>query len=234
MTLQTQPDLDVVLLWSIANGLLQTIANREADTAISTKQYEDQLHSLEQKVLHYKVTFNEPPTGYVLNDGKVSDFHIPIGGGLYQEAKWICLNDDGTVSGYLSTQGPNEQPHIINLYITPNYSINSPITALPMWFHHLLTRLGGDFHLLQNTVAETNDWGLVREITHYQQIDDDITHLAVKVEEYQRDLKAAQANLTLCESRLMFACAAEHVETLRNVPRKMTAVCSGWRSAHGV
>ena len=139
------------------------------------KRYKDHLHSLEQRVLHYKATFNEPPTGYVLNDGKVSDFHIPVGSGLYQEAKWIHLNDDGTVSGYLSTQGPNKQPHIIDLYVTPDYSINSPITALPTWFCHLLTRPGGDFHLLQNMVAKTDDWGQAREITHYRQINNNIT-----------------------------------------------------------
>jgi hypothetical protein len=172
--------------------------------------------------------------GYIANDGKVSDFHIPVSRGLYQEAKWIRLNDDGTVLGYLSTQGPNEQLHIIDLYVTPNYSIDSPITALPAWFCHLLTGPGGNFHLLQNMVAEINNWGLAREITHYRQIDDDITHLVVKVEEYQRDLEAVQANLTSCESYLMFAHAMEHVETLHNVPRKMTAVHSGWKSVHGV
>ena len=86
--------------------------------------------------------------GYMLNNGKVSDFHIPVGSGLYQKAKWIRLNDDGTVLGYLSTQGPNKQPHIIDLYVTPDYSIDSPIMALSAWFHHLLTGPGGDFHLL--------------------------------------------------------------------------------------
>jgi hypothetical protein len=224
MMLQTQPDLNAVLLQGIANGLLQTITNHKANTAISTKRYEDRLHSLEQQVLHYEGTFNEPPMGYVLNDRQVSNFHIPIGSGLYQEAKWIWLNDDSTVSGYLSTQGPNEQPHIIDLYVAPDYSIDSPITTLPVWFHHLLTGPGGDFHLLQTTVAETDDWGLAREITRYRQIDDNITHLAVKVEEYQRDLEAVQANLTSCESHLMFARAAECVKTLCNVLRKMTAV----------
>jgi hypothetical protein len=197
--------LDTTLLRGIANSLLQTIANCEANTAISTKWYEDQLHHLEQKVLHYEATFNEPPTGYILNNGKISNFHIPVGGRLYQEVEWIQLNDDGTVSGYLSTQGPNEKPHIIDLYVAPDYSVDSPITALPAWFRHLLTGPGGDFYLLQNTVAKTDDWGLAREITHYWQIDDDITHLTVKVEEYQRDLKAARANLTSCESCLMFA-----------------------------
>jgi hypothetical protein len=232
-TLQTQLDLDTVLLWGIANGLLQTITNGEADTAVATKWYEDCLHSLEQRVLHHEENFNEPPMGYTLNNGKVSDFHIPVGGGLYQEAKWIRLNDDGTVSGYLSTQGPNEQPYIIDLYVTPNYSIDSPITALPAWFWHLLTGPGGDFHLLQTTVAKTDDWGLAQEITWYRKINDDITYLVVKVEEYQQDLEAAQANLTSCESCLMFAQAAECVEMLCNMPRKMAAVCSGWKSAHG-
>jgi hypothetical protein len=233
-TLQTQLDLDTVLLWGIANGLLQTISNWEAETAVSMKQYEDRLHSLEQRVLHYETTFNEPPTGYVLNDGKVSDFHIPVSGGLYQEVKWIWLNDDGTVSGYLSTQDPNKQPHIINLYIIPNYSIDSPITALPTWFHHMLTRPGGDFRILQDIVAKTKDWGLAREVARCRHIDDDITHLAVKVKEYQQDLEAAWANLTSCESHLIFAQAAERVEMLQNVPRKMTAVQSGWKRVHGV
>jgi hypothetical protein len=223
-TLQTQLDLDAILLRSIATSLLQTITNHEADAAVSTKRYEDQLHHLEQKVLHYEATFNEPPMGYTLNNGKVSDFHIPVSRGLYQEEKWIRLNDDGTISGYLSTQGPNEQPHIIDLYVAPDYSVNLPITTLPAWFRHLLTGPGGDFHLLQTTMAETNNWGLVQEITRYRQIDDDIMHLAVKVEEYQRDLEVAQANLTLCESRLMFAWAVEHVETLCNILRKMMAV----------
>jgi hypothetical protein len=164
----------------------------------------------------------------------VYNFHIPVGSGLYQEAKWIRLNDNGTISGYLSTQGPNEQPYIINLYVSPDYSIDSPITALPTWFRHLLTRPGGNFHLLQNMVAKTDNWGLAREITCYRQIDDDITHLVVKVEEYQWDLEAAQANLTSCESHLMSAHTAEHVKMLHNVPRKMMAVHSGWKSAHGV
>jgi hypothetical protein len=102
-TLQTQPELNAVLLRGIANRLLQTIANWEADTAVAAKHYEDQIHTLEQRVLHYENTFNEPPIGYILNNGKVSNFHILVGDGLYQEAKWIHLNDNGTVSGYHST-----------------------------------------------------------------------------------------------------------------------------------
>jgi hypothetical protein len=133
-TLQTQLNIDNGMLHSIANRLLQTIADREASTSMAIKQYEDHIHHLEQHVLHYEQTFNEPPMGYELNNGKVTNFQIPVGGGLYQEAKWIHLNDDGTVSGYHSAQGPNEQPYIIDLYATPDYSVDSPLEPLPAWF----------------------------------------------------------------------------------------------------
>jgi hypothetical protein len=158
-TLQSQPDIDAMLLRSIANGLLQTIANREAATTIVTKCYKDQVHHLKQCVLHCEDTFNEPPSGYTLNDGKIANFHIPVGDRLYQEAKWIRLNDDGTVSGYHTAQGPNKQPHIIDLYAAPNLSVDSPLEALPNWFRYMLTGPGGDFQIPQQAVADTDNWG---------------------------------------------------------------------------
>jgi hypothetical protein len=107
-----------------------------------------------------------------------------VGEGLYQEAKWIHLNDNGMVAGYHAQQGPNQQSYIINLYAAPDNTINSPIDSLPAWFRHLLTSPGGEFQILQTTVADTDDWGLAREITQYREIDNDATHLAVKIEEY--------------------------------------------------
>jgi hypothetical protein len=178
-------------------------------TTISTKQYEDQVHNLEQRVLHYKVTFNKPPTGFIVNNGKVSDFHIPVGDRLYQEAKWVHLNNDGTISGYLSTQGPNEQPYIINLYTAPDTSINSPLNTLPLWFRHLLAGPGGNFQILQQAVAKTDDWGLAREIVRYHELDDNIIMLATKLEQYQRDINTSQASLASCEVHLMLAHATE-------------------------
>jgi hypothetical protein len=199
-TLQTQTNIDNGMLRSITNGLLQTIANREVSTSMATKWYKDHVHHLEQQVLHYEQTFNEPPTGYELNNGKVTNFQIPVGDGLYQEAKWIRLNDNGTVSGYHSTQGPNEQPYIIDLYATPDYSVDSPLEPLAAWFRHMLTGPGGDFQILQDAVADTGDWGYAWEIARYRELDYDILAMAVKIEEYQRDLDAAHARLGSCES----------------------------------
>jgi hypothetical protein len=228
-TLEANGDIDNTMLRTIANGLLQTIADREASTSVATKRYEDRLHHLEQKVLHYEGTFNHAPDGYELNDGKVSNFHIPVGDGLYQEAKWIRLNDDGTVSGYHAGQGPNQRPYIIDLYAAPNYSTDSPLEPLPAWFRHILTRPGGDFQVLQQAVADTDDWGFAREVARYRILDNEITALAVKIEEYQRDLDAARARLGTCKTRLTLAQAAERVAVLENVPRKIGALRSGWK-----
>jgi hypothetical protein len=227
MTLQTQSNINNGMLRNIANGLLQTIANRETSTSVATKWYEDCIHHLEQRVLHYEQTFNEPPTGYELNNGKVTNFQIPIGNGLYQEAKWIHLNDDGTVSSYHSTQGTNEWPYIIDLYATPDYSVDSPLESLLAWFRHMLTGPGGNFQILQEAVADTGDWGFAREVTRYRQLDDDITAVAVKIEEYQRDLDTTRTHLGSCESQLMLARAAERVTTLQNILWKIGAIWLG-------
>jgi hypothetical protein len=228
-TLQSRSNIDITLLQGIANGFLQTIADREATTTISNKWYEDRLHNLKQRILHYEDTFNEAPTGYTLNNGKVTNFHIPVGDGLYQEAKWIRLNNDGTISGYHSTQGPNEQPHIIDLYVSPDLSVDSPLEALLAWFQHMLISPGGDFQILQQAVADTNDWGLAQEVACYHKLNNDVTAIAIKIEQYQCDLDAIQAQLSSCESHLMLARTAEWVATLQNVPRKYRAVCSGWK-----
>jgi hypothetical protein len=237
-TLQSQPNINATLLWSIANDLLQTIADREAATAIATKRYKDWVHHLEQQVLHYEDTFNNPPNGYTLNNGKIANFHIPVGDRLYQEVKWIRLNDDRTVLGYHAAQGPNEQPHIIDLYASPDFSVDSPLKALPNWFRYMLTGLEGDFQILQQAVADTDDWGLAWEIARYHKLDNDITAVAIKIEQYQHDLDATRARLASCESRLMLTCASEQVTTLQNIPRKAGAVHLGWKRGscmpHGI
>jgi hypothetical protein len=176
--------------------------------------------------------------GFTLNNGKIANFHIPVGDRLYQEAKWIKLNGDSTVSGYHSMQGPNEQPHVIDLYASPDYSINSPLEALPAWFRHMITSPSGDFQILQQAVADTDNWGLACEIVCYRKLDDNVTVVTVKIEEYQCDLDAVRAWLTSCESCLMLARASEQVATLQNVLRKLGAVRSGWkrgsRMLHGI
>src|SRR6267142_4803641 len=98
-TLAANDNIDTTLLCSIANGLLTTIANRKTDTAMQFHRFMEQVRGLQERILEYKETFKRAPEGYILNDGCVPHFCIPCGHGLSRPAKWIKLNDDGTVSG---------------------------------------------------------------------------------------------------------------------------------------
>jgi hypothetical protein len=93
----------------------------------------------------------------------------------------------------------------------------------------MLTGPGGDFQILQQAVADTDDWGLAREVVHYHELDDDVTVVATKIEQYQHDLDAVRAQLVSCESRLTLTHASECIATLQNIPRKLRAVRLGWK-----
>jgi hypothetical protein len=91
---------------------------------------------------------------------------------------------------------------------------------------------------LQQAVADTDNWGLAREVTRYCKLNDDITTVAIKIEQNQHDLDAIWAHLSSCESRLMLTRASERVAMLQNLPRKVGAIRSGWkrnsRMPHGI
>src|SRR6267142_1968339 len=55
--LATNDDLDSVLLRSIVNGLLTTIANRETDTAMQFHRFTERIKGLEDRILEYEETF---------------------------------------------------------------------------------------------------------------------------------------------------------------------------------
>src|SRR5882672_4445181 len=115
-TLAANDNIDAVLLRTITNGLLTTIANRETDTTMQFHRFTEQIKGLQDRILQYEETFKRAPEGYILNNGRIPHFHIPCGNGLSRLAKWIKLNDDGTVLGFADTNGPKSNLHIADLY----------------------------------------------------------------------------------------------------------------------
>jgi len=73
----------------------------------------------------------------------------------------------------------------------------------------MLTGPGKDFQILQQAVANTDDWGLACEIMRYRELDNDITAVTIKIKQYQHNLNTVRAWLVSCESRLMLTCASK-------------------------
>jgi len=201
----------------------------------------EQVRGLQEWVLHYEETFEQAPKGYTLNDECIPHFRIPTGNGLYCPAKWIKLNDDGTVSGYADTNGPSSQPHIINLYAQPNddYDSNSEaVPALPIlaWFQLLIVGPASNFYILHHALLTHNDWGLTYKVNRYHNLNDEYADLAIQLEHLQIELNAIQNACAACKSHLMLTYALEQVETLKNILYKPQATCSVWKhksTGHG-
>jgi len=233
-TLATNDDINAVLLRTIANRLLTTIANHKTDTAMQFHRFIEQVKGLQDRILEYEETFERAPEGYVLNNGRISHFHIPCSHGLSRPAKWIKLNDDGTVLGFADTDGPKSSPHITDLYAQPDDQYNEegeakPALPLPPWFRFLMVGPSVDFALLHNALVDHDDWGLTHEIHHYCDLDRKFADTCIKLEQMQVDLNALDQARSASESWLLLARASEQVEKLENIPRKPQATRGAWK-----
>src|SRR6266436_6656646 len=133
--------------WSIINGLVvtskarthrfqQDLAAQEADHKKKLDDREETIEFLEARLVGYIDTFSQPPDGYVEN-GCLTTFTIPCGGGLSNPAKWVKKLDDGRVAGYSAEDSPHDLPHVCEIYASPKYTAD-PAEPLPHWIHETL------------------------------------------------------------------------------------------------
>jgi hypothetical protein len=151
-TLAAHPNLNADILRAITKGLLTTIARRDTQEASEVCHLKEQIHGLYDHVKHYENIFKRAPDRFIKNDGQVPHFYIPLGDGVFHPAKWIKKLEDGRVTGYHEQQGPNESPHIIDLYAQADmvgHGKENPIEPLPAWFCTLLIGPSSDFVMKQ-------------------------------------------------------------------------------------
>ena len=201
-TLAAHPNLNADILRAIAKGLLTTIAQRNAQEASEIRCLKEQVHGLHDHVEHYENIFERALDRYVENDGQVPHFYIPLGDRVFKLAKWIKKLEDGRVARFHEQQGPNESPHVIDLYAqadTMGHGKENPIKPLPAWFHTLLIGPSSDFVHLQHDISDLDDWGLAREIAWFHELDQEAAELAARVEVLHEELNATRDARTMSE-----------------------------------
>ena len=235
-TLANHEELPANILQEVCKSLLATIAKRDLEACNNANVLHDRINDLERKNLYYEEIYKQAPEGFDENDQhKAPGFRIPVGPGIYQEAKWVKRNLDGTVSGYSVEMGPSDAPFIIDLYAKPDYKFDEeaePIPAPPMpaWFRRLLVGPTPDFVTLLRTAEEQLDWGLSREITRYRDLDKETHALSSDIEVKHAELNAIHQARDAVEARLTLAQAFEKVEVLSNLHRQgSTAARSAWK-----
>ena len=236
-TLAAHPDLNAHILRAITKGLLATIARRDAQENIEICRLKEQIAGLHDRVEHYENIFERAPDGYIENEGRVPQFFIPLGEGVFKPAKWIKKLEDGRVAGFHTDQGPNESPYIIDLYAqadTVGHGEENPIEPLPAWFRALLIGPSSDFIHLQRDISDLDDWGLAREIARFRELDQEAVELAARVEVLHKELDATRDAHTMSEKRLVLTRASQKVAQLENLLKKVSMLSTHSRRKNDV
>jgi hypothetical protein len=223
-TLAAHPNLNADILQAITKGLLATIARRDAQENIEIRRLNEQIARLHNRVEHYENIFERAPDGYIENEGRVPQFFIPLGKGVFKPAKWIKKLEDGRVARFHADQGPNESPYVIDLYAqadTVGHGEENPIEPLPAWFRTLLIGPSSDFIHLQRDIGDLDDWGLAREIARFCELDQEAAELAAQVGVLHEELDATRDACTMSEKRLVLAHASQKAARLENLPKKV-------------
>jgi len=117
-------------------GLVSTINARNEGHCIQVCNLEDQIAGLIQK--HYLQPIGEDniPPSFILNDGRIPQFLIPIHDNLELPAAYICpLNtlNYTKAAGITGKLGLEEQEYIKEIFATPG-DTSLPISPAPTWF----------------------------------------------------------------------------------------------------
>jgi hypothetical protein len=213
-TLDAFPSLGENILRALADGLLATIATREAATDATISKADETIALLQERINDYTAAYQTPPDGYQANGDRLPGFTGIDDDGEERSMQWIKLLPDGQVAGYLPNEGEHDQPHVTSLYLDPLNLDQEPARPLPPWFRTLLTSSAPDFQIVRDTAFQTDDWALYAEINRYRLLDENILSLSAEIEALQEELKGARVERALCEGRLIQAQAYRHFQQI--------------------
>jgi len=216
--LTTQPSIDAITLHSIAKGLVETIKEQEERHGHQLLSAHDRYQRLEDKLTNYEEGYCTTPDGYKRNVN-YPNLKIPIGEGLYRPTKWIKMANEGMVLAYTKEQGPKSNPYLVPIHAAPIFS-SEPIDPIPQWLYQLLIGQLAIFHMLINAAKKLDDWGVATNITRYQEYNDKMADINVRIEQLQAKADSVRLAKLLCEGQLEAARAPKqlvHMECLAPV-----------------
>jgi len=229
--------ISFTLVSNIAKGLAATINKRNKEHYTKQLHIQDCVHGMEEKIQHYEDTFTIPPEGYIENNDHYPSLTIPIGNGLFQPAKWIKQLNSGRVAMLASDDGSKSQPLITKVFATPSYDSISPAEPMPYWFHDMLVGPAPIFHTLRDTVSELDNWGILANVLHFCNLDDQIAQMHNELTKLKAKAEGLRYACLLAQSHLESSNTPSKVGHLEafSLGRNVSIICRAWkkRAAQG-
>ena len=152
---------------SIINGLAATIRIRDDVHREKVEGLEADIANLQQQVDDDGDGLAKCLPRYEENNGRLPNFTIPLDDGTEQFACFIKQLDDGRVAGMHSGAKSEEDTCIIELYASPDYLSDKPLEPLPTWLCRCLWGDRATYAILEDTVNDLDDWGLLTDVHRY-------------------------------------------------------------------
>ena len=178
----------------IINRLAATIRIRDDVHREKVEGLEADITNLQQQVNGDDDSLAKCLPGYEENNRHLPNFTIPLDDGTERFACFIKQLDDGRVAGLHSQAKSEEDAQIIELYTSPDYASDKPLEPLPTWLHHCLWGDRTTYAILEDTVNDLDDWGLLADIHQYRQFDQDNAYLVQKLELLEAERESVVKN----------------------------------------
>ena len=211
------PHEDAETMWVIAQGLLSTIQRHKIEHFAEKNRMQSNVKHLEENILNLTANWNTCSEGYEENGDKVPGFVIPVGEGLYRLAKWIKQVETEKVAGYADVQGPRDAPYITEIFVSSDFSVETPYEPIAPWLRNILKGNASQFAMLLEAVEELGDWGISTDVRHYREFDDQVIYLRNQINKIEQDLACITEMRQLAEFRLEAARLNHHVGHLQGL-----------------
>jgi hypothetical protein len=186
-----------VAILNIAKGLTATIQKRDRQNALAVMALDDKISDLERQLDNYRNTVPLPtsdrPEGYVINDEtRAPTFIIPTRDGEHQQAYWVKQLAKGQVAGLPRKYVSGQTPFVTEVYAslaTGQEDVMGPVHAMPGWLWSLLTGPTAHYGMLLKHVEVTNDWGVVREVLRFRQLEHHLSDLRLQIAHHEAEFR---------------------------------------------
>jgi hypothetical protein len=104
----------------------------------------------------------------------VPNFVIPVGDGEHQQVYWVKQLAEGQVAGLSWEYIPGQMPYVTKVYALPaqgQEDVMGLVHSMPRWLWVILTGPAAHYNMLLKHVEVTGDWGVVREVLWFQQLE---------------------------------------------------------------
>jgi hypothetical protein len=197
------------LVKAITYGLASTIHAHDVSHHLETENLKRDNATLQQQLdaltalqaAHESRSMEiDRPEGYIANNGYVNHL-VPIEDGTLVCTKWVKLCDDRSTE-LLAGKSPDEEPYVISLYASPDYTSSDPVEPLPAWFTYLINGPAAKYHVFHDAVGCLDKWEYLAEVECIRRYAERQREILNEVELLNAELQYNDDKFAACRHRI--------------------------------